>query len=86
MQKIEQNTEIKSDRLKPADKNDKDTYKTRKGKIGGYKDYLSKDEIKYLTLKMKEQQLQKLKRNLILYFQTLTLILKNQKGVKNLYF
>ena len=55
MQKIEQNFEIKSDRLKPADKNDKDTYKTRKGKIGGYINYFSKEEIKYLTDKMNNE-------------------------------
>lgn len=52
MQKIEKNTNIKSNKLKPVNKNDTETFKTRKGKIGGYVDYLSEKEIIYLKEKI----------------------------------
>lgn len=41
-------------RLSPGDKNDIDSYKTRKGKIEGYKDYLNEKEIEYLNNLMKK--------------------------------
>jgi hypothetical protein len=46
------NTSPKS-KLKPGDKNDPESYKTRRGKVGGYIDYLSSEEIEYLNQKMK---------------------------------
>ena len=46
------NTSPKS-KLKPGDKNDPESYKTRRGKVGGYTDYLSSEEIEYLNQKMK---------------------------------
>ncbi len=55
MKKIEQQDGTKSDKLKPADKNDPDSYKTRKGKVKGFVDYLSENEIQFLTHQMKEK-------------------------------
>jgi hypothetical protein len=37
------------DRMKPADEKDLESYKTRKGKVGGYRDYLSADDIAYMN-------------------------------------
>ncbi len=53
MRKIEEKGGTRSDKLKPADINDTASYKTRKGKIGDYKNYFSEQEIKYLNKKMK---------------------------------
>lgn len=52
MRRLEENGRFKSGILKPADKEDMDSYKTRKGKIGGYQDYLTEDEIRRLNAKM----------------------------------
>ncbi|MEQ9148360.1 MAG: sulfotransferase domain-containing protein, partial [Cytophagales bacterium] len=35
--------------LKPGDKSDSESFKVRKGKIGGYVDYFDENEIKYLN-------------------------------------
>lgn len=40
--------------LKPFKKEDTESYKTRKGKIAGFTDYLSKEDIEYLNKKIKE--------------------------------
>jgi hypothetical protein len=40
--------------FQPSDPNDPETFKVRKGKIGGYVDYLGKDEIAYLDKKISE--------------------------------
>lgn len=42
-------------KLRPADVCDKESYKARKGKIGGFADYLSSEDIKYLEKKMKSK-------------------------------
>ena len=52
MQKIEKNSDIKTNKLKPVNKNDVDTFKTRRGKINGYIDYFSEEEINYLISKI----------------------------------
>lgn len=39
--------------LKARDPRDPESYKVRKGKIGGYKEYLSKDDIEYVEGKIK---------------------------------
>ena len=41
-------------RLKPKNKNDPESYKIRRGKIGGYKDYLPQQEIQDLNEKLKK--------------------------------
>lgn len=40
-------------RLKPANIDDRESYKTRRGKVGGFYDYLTEDEIEYLNHKMR---------------------------------
>ena len=40
--------------FQPADPNDPETFKVRKGKVGGYVDYLGKEEIAYLTKKIND--------------------------------
>ncbi len=52
MKEIEKNSGVKTDKLKPSDKNDDDTYKTRRGKIHGFVDYFNDEEIEFLKKKM----------------------------------
>jgi hypothetical protein len=52
MRMMEANGKFQSGMLKPADKKDKDTYKTRKGEIKGFVKYLSNSEVEMLNLKM----------------------------------
>jgi 8-oxo-dGTP pyrophosphatase MutT (NUDIX family) len=54
MQEMERKNIFNLSRLKPGDVNDPDSYKVRKGKIGGYKDYLSLNEIALLNNKMEK--------------------------------
>ncbi len=49
MRKMESEGKFQSAILKPADKTDANSYKTRKGRMGGYHDYLSQEEIDYLN-------------------------------------
>lgn len=55
MRRMEENLEYS--RLKryltPTDRNDKESYKTRKGKAGGFVDYLAKQDIEYLNKRIK---------------------------------
>jgi alcohol sulfotransferase len=39
---------FKSDKLKPSDASDGDSYKVRRGKIGGYRDYFSDEQNAYI--------------------------------------
>ena len=52
MRKLEEKGQVQSSLLKPGDKNNPDSYKTRKGKIGSYQDNLTQEEIKRLNDKM----------------------------------
>jgi len=52
MQKLEKKGIFQTGMLSPANPDDKDSYKTRKGKVGGYLDYLSTEEISELNKKM----------------------------------
>jgi len=42
--------------LVPKDKNDKESYKTRKGKVGGFYEYLSKKDLEYCNSMMKSMK------------------------------
>lgn len=53
MKKMEAEDRFRVKRLRPGDVNDNDSYKVRRGVIGGYKDYLSQEDIKSLNEKMK---------------------------------
>lgn len=55
MRKMEKQGKFQSGILKPADKTDQDSYKTRQGKVGGYKEYLTKDEASNLDEKVRSK-------------------------------
>ncbi len=55
MRKMEAESRFQTGILNPADEADRDSYKTRKGKIHGFFDHLSQDEIILLNKKMQEQ-------------------------------
>jgi len=55
MRKMETNDRFQSGILNPADKTSTDTYKTRKGKVKGYFDYLSKKEITNINQRLQKQ-------------------------------
>jgi len=54
MRKMEREGNFQSGVLNPAQKSDEDSYKTRKGKVGGYIDYLTEDQIQHLNDKMQD--------------------------------
>lgn len=49
MQNLERNQKLNSNRLAPRDINDLSSYKVRRGKVGGYVDYLSEEDIAYVN-------------------------------------
>jgi hypothetical protein len=52
MRKIEAGEEVKSFKLKAGDVNDPNSYKVRRGKVGGYRDELTPAQIERLEAKM----------------------------------
>lgn len=54
MRSMEQNDRLQSMKLRPAQNDDFESYKTRSGKVGGFVDYFNEEEIEYLNSKMKE--------------------------------
>ncbi len=52
LRKLSANNLTKVHRLAPADKDNPESYKIRKGKVGGYVDYLNDDDIAYINLEM----------------------------------
>lgn len=52
MHKMEQENHFSSRRLQSTNPDDPEAYKTRKGKVGGYVDYLSRQDIDYLNEKL----------------------------------
>ena len=52
MRKMEEQGKFQTGMLTPADKSDQSSYKTRRGKIGGYHDYLSQTEVDTLNQKI----------------------------------
>ena len=55
MRKMEVNDSFKDNRLKPKNIADKESYKVRKAKIGGYVDYLNDEDIKYVSYVIQEK-------------------------------
>lgn len=53
LQQLEKENYYNTFKFAPADERDLESFKVRKGKIGGYKDYLEKPEIDYLNQKIK---------------------------------
>lgn len=54
MRKMEAAEGTGSYKLAPADRSDEESFKVRKGKVGGYVEYLSADDIEFLNHKMAE--------------------------------
>lgn len=54
MRKMEKNDILDTPFLRPANKSDKESFKVRKGKVGGYKDYLKSNDIRYLNQQLKK--------------------------------
>lgn len=52
MKKKEALNQFKDRRLSPKDSQDENSYKVRKGKVGGYVDHLSKEDIEYIDSNM----------------------------------
>lgn len=52
MRKMEQQGTFRDGILNPAVKSDQESYKTRKGQVGGYRDYLTEDAVQRLNEKM----------------------------------
>lgn len=54
MRKMEATGAIDSPRLRPGDKNNPESFKTRKGKAGGYLNELTPEQIKFIEDKMRD--------------------------------
>lgn len=52
MRQMELDDALDSKKLRPADKSDEDSFKTRKGEVGGYRNYLSPAQIAALNAKI----------------------------------
>ena len=53
MREMERTAQFSDTKLKPGDPRDTESFKTRKGKIGGYKEYLSAEDIDYVDLRIR---------------------------------
>ena len=51
---LEMEGKINDYRMKPGNKNDPNSFRTRKGKVGGYKDELSQEDQDYIDNQVKE--------------------------------
>ncbi len=58
MRKIEKEGKVNDWRLKPVNIKDENSFKTRKGKVGSYKEELKKEDIDFLNKKIKENLLE----------------------------
>jgi hypothetical protein len=54
MRRMEEKNQLGSTSLRPADAGDPESFKTRKGKVGGYVEYLSDEETARLTRRMEQ--------------------------------
>lgn len=54
MRRLEQQNSLASERLQPANPDDPESYKTRRGRVGGFTDYLSPEEIAYIMTKRRQ--------------------------------
>lgn len=55
MRKMEAEGKFQSGILKPADRSDTNSYKTRKGRVGGYLEHLEQEEIDFLNRRIGEK-------------------------------
>jgi len=56
MRRLESSLSTNSEKLRPGDKSDPDSFKTRRGKVGGYLKYLTKEQIVQLNARLSECQ------------------------------
>lgn len=54
MRAMEAADALESGRLRPRDKKDEESFKTRKGKVGGYVDYMTPSDIEWMERKIRE--------------------------------
>jgi hypothetical protein len=54
MRKMETEDRFQSRKLRAADAQEAESFKTRRGKVGGYADYLAPDDVEYLNRRMVE--------------------------------
>ncbi|HEY3247587.1 MAG TPA: sulfotransferase domain-containing protein, partial [bacterium] len=54
MRKMETEDRFQSRKLRAADAREAESFKTRRGKVGGYADYLAPDDVEYLNRRMAE--------------------------------
>ncbi len=54
MQKLEHSQTFHNTRMQPGDTNDRESYKVRKGKVGGYSDDLSQEDITFINQVIEE--------------------------------
>lgn len=52
MRKLEATNALQSDRLRPGSAADAESFKTRKGKIGGYREYMSPADLDYVNTRI----------------------------------
>ncbi len=55
MHRLERSGKLNTPELIPADRNDQESYKTRKGRVGGYADYLPEEDIVFISKKIDEE-------------------------------
>ena len=55
MLKMEKTNYFKTESVKPINRDDRESYKVRQGKVDGYLDYLSEEEVAYLDKKINEK-------------------------------
>ncbi len=51
----ETSSTFSSGRMKPGDKNNPDSFKVRRAKVGGYRDYFEDDQIELIDALVKER-------------------------------
>ena len=57
LKKLEAENKFKDSKLKPADVSDPESFKVRKGKIGGYTEYLSEEDVEFIDKTIKEYRI-----------------------------
>jgi hypothetical protein len=55
MRALEKKNAFGSARLRPGDEADPESFKTRKGKVGGYREYLTPDDIAWMNARIRER-------------------------------
>jgi hypothetical protein len=55
MRALERKNAFKSARLRPADGADPESFKTRKGKVGGYREYFTDEDLAYLEARIADR-------------------------------